>query len=592
MPVERIDPRNRLSLPALKEALKLYARFNRYAFKYRGSELALILLGNISTIFLLSNPYIGKVILDRGVLGKDAGLFFRFTFIGAAIYLLRQAADKGEALLKNYVVRKIKISLSKDVLNKTSRLGLASFQSASSGDFIARLSNDINFSGNVIAGTLPDVFKAASRLIFITAIILFINWKLLALILAYQSVVIAQTYFFTRRSEALTLAIFNKTKEMAKILTQVFSQVYYIKASGSMHAMLKKYFHSFAQMTRIEARIRKVEISSGVLSDLSGKIFLGAIGLAGAMLVMKGQLTLGSLGAAMAYLVQGTAAYTGIVTLCQRMILSRLSLERVSGLLDAQIDIKEKAGIARADITRGKIEFKDVSFAYAPDRRILERNNFIIMPGNRLALVGSSGCGKTTIANLVLRLYDVSAGAVLLDDRDVRDMRLKSIYSGIGLAPQSPFMWGDSIRSNIEYGDMKIGSAAVKDAARIAEIGSFIDGLPDGYDTLLSDMVLPLSEGQKQRIAIARAVAKCPKILILDEACSSLDSKTEEMVMDNIIDALPKTTLIVVTHRLSAVKKMGKAYFLKSLREIKVSTHAELAEGDAQYRELFAGQFD
>jgi ABC-type multidrug transport system fused ATPase/permease subunit len=190
------------------------------------------------------------------------------------------------------------------------------------------------------------------------------------------------------------------------------------------------------------------------------------------------------------------------------------------------------------------------------------------MPGERSALVGASGCGKTTIVNLILRLYDVDEGSILLDGRDVRDLKMKSICGHIGLAPQLPFIWGDSIRNNIAYGHLSIDDAAVRKAAGIAEINSLIEGLPDGYDTVLSDMVVPLSQGQKQRISIARAVAKSPKILILDEACSSLDSKTEEKIMENIKRELPGITLMTVTHRLSSVKNMERVYFLRSPGEL------------------------
>ena len=582
----------RLTIKGTKEALRLFRRFNGTLARYRKIEIAVLAIGTASTLFSLVTPYLGKIILDRGILSKNASVFLTFTAIGVALYVLMQVMDKGDSILRGWLSRRVKAGLARQVFRKAKKISLGSFARSSSDEYVTRISHDIDISAGIITNTLPDFVRAALKIVLITAVICFINVKILIVILAYQLIAAVQMSYFTKTSELLAAKAHAKSRNMTTALNRIFSQIYFVKASGRMGAMLAKCFRILAESIRIEAAILRIDVLSGAASEFSSKLFFGVVGIAGTMLVIKGRLTLGELGAIMAYITQGSSAYYALLDLCQRVVLNRFPLERVAQLLDTRIDIKEKDGAAFLGPSSARIEFRGVSFEYESGRSILENTNFLIMPGEKAALIGPSGCGKTTIVNLILRLYDVNEGRVLLDGRDVRDLKMRSIYGHIGLAPQLPFVLGDSVRNNIAYGHLSIDDAAIKRASWIAEIGSFIENLPDGYDTVLWDMVVPLSQGQKQRIAIARAIAKGPKILIMDEACSSLDSQTEEKIVENINRELPEITLITVTHRLSTVKNMDRVYFMRSAGEIVASTHSVLAESDRKYIELFAGQMN
>ncbi len=580
----------KLSIKEFKEAFGLFFKFTKYSRKYRKAQFILFVLESISIFFALLSPYLGKIILDNGILDKNLALFFKVTFIGVAAYVFKISVDRSANFLKKYLIRKVKIDLAKDIFKNVARLSLQFFQGTSAGECVSRMNTDIISSSGSIATTVNDILKSVFRIIFVTIIILLINSKILILIFIYQLAVIAQINFFIKKNEALAKAAYEKTREMAKIITQFFSQIYFVKASGSAFLMIKKYFHAFSENARIEVATSRLESISGVASEVSNKLFFGLVGLAGTLLVIRGQLTLGGLAAIMAYLSQGTAAYAELLSLCQKIVLNRLPLERTAELLNAEIHIREKAGAPQIKLSGGKIEFQDVCFGYENNRYILDKINFCIAAHAKVGLVGLSGCGKTTIVNLILRLYDVNQGRILLEGCDLRDMRQKSIYSQIGLAPQLPFIWNGTIRSNIEYGGLKLEDSALISAAELAEIHSVVEALPNGYDTLLLDMVCPLSQGQKQRIAIARAIAKQPKILILDEACSSLDSKTEKRIINNIKTAFPQITLIIVSHRLCAVKEMEKIYFVETPKKVNVGTHQELLESNFAYNELFASQ--
>ncbi len=591
MPADRNYSR-KLNLKKIRGAFRLFFRFNNYLRQYWKAELSIIALELAGAVLALLNPYLGKIILDNGILGRNLSVFLKVTALSVSVYLLNQGMGNIDLWMRGRVDRKIRVDMARKALKKTSRLSLGSFQNASTSECVSRLNGDVAASSGIIGGTLPELINVIFRIVLITIVISCINWKILVLILIYQSVALVQVNFFANRSDELMNALYAKGSEMNKVLSQVFFQLYFVKASGRMAAMMRRYFRAFAENMRLEVKNARFDFVSGILSDLSAKVFFGVVGLVGTILVIKAQLSLGGLTAIIAYMSQGSSAYTSLVNSCQRILLNRLPLERMSALLDAKIDIEERRNAKDLDLSAGKIEFRGVSFGYAAGRRVLEKASFFIRPGEKAALIGSSGCGKTTVVNLILRLYDVNEGAILLNDRDVRDVKLKSIYKQIALVPQSPFISGETIKKNIAYASPGLGDHAVTRAARIAQIHSFIEGLPGGYETVLSEMIAPLSQGQKQRIAIARAVANDPRILILDEACSSLDSATEERIIDNIKEAFPGITLLVVTHRLSTVRKMEKVYFMRSAREVTASTHACLAQSDPGYTELFAGQLE
>ncbi|MBL7196657.1 MAG: ABC transporter ATP-binding protein [Candidatus Omnitrophica bacterium] len=587
-----LEKNEEVNLATIKDAFRLFLRFNKYILRYWKLELFLLILGNFSIVFTLVTPYLGKIILDEGILAKNIILFIRFAVLTGGIYLLKLAVDNGNSYLKSYVIRKVKIDLSKSVFKKMRRFSLRFFQNRSTGECIFRVNNDISSSANIITNTLSDILLTLFKLVSVTIIILFINWKILILVLVYQFLVIFQIQLFIKKIQELMKKGLKKSQEIFRILNQLFSHIYFIKASGTMTFMVRKYFHALAESIRLELRNTKLGLASRILSNVSNKLFFGIIGFLGALLVIKGQITLGSLSAIMVYLAQGTGAYAALLSSARQIVLNRISLERITELLDAEIDIKEKDKARDITFLKRRIEFKDVCFGYEKGRYVLDKMSFIIPPVAKIALVGPSGCGKTTILNLILRLYDVNEGAVFLDDYDIRDVKFKSIYSQIGIALQQTFLWNDTIAYNILYGAEKAGEKEMIKAAKVAEAHNFILNLAKQYDSIIGEMVYTISEGQKQRVAIARALIKNPKILILDEALPAVDSETEDKIIDNIKQAFKDSTLIIVSHRLSVAKKMDLVYFLESPDKMDIGTHAEFIKTNSRYRELFASQIE
>jgi subfamily B ATP-binding cassette protein MsbA len=264
--------------------------------------------------------------------------------------------------------------------------------------------------------------------------------------------------------------------------------------------------------------------------------------------------------------------------------------DRVFELMDQEPEVREAPGAVALNGTRGEVTLEHVSFAYGDEEPVLDDVSFRIVPGGTVALVGPSGAGKTTIASLLPRFYDVHQGAIRIDGVDVRGVTLTSLRRLMAIVPQETILFGGTVRENIAYGKPEATAAEIEAAARTANAHSFILDLPDGYDTIVGDRGCLLSGGQRQRIAIARALLRDPKILILDEATSSLDAESEVLVQEALDHLMTQRTTLVIAHRLSTVKRADTILVLDHGRIVESGTHAELVRRDGLYRRLSASQ--
>ncbi|MFH1479155.1 MAG: ABC transporter ATP-binding protein [Candidatus Omnitrophota bacterium] len=582
----------KVTLETIKESFRLFSRFNKFILRYWKIELILLMVGNISMIFGLINPYIGKIVLDRGILGRDMEVFIRYTIFAGIIYLMNMGIGTGAGYLSAYVSRKIRIDLTKVVFRKIRKLSLKFFQERSTGEYIFRMNSDISSAAGIIINTLPNVILTFLKLIFVTIVICFINWKILLLVLVYHVMTIIRMRFFIDKMQELKKEGLEKAQYIFKVLGEFFSHIYFVKSSGTMGRMVKKYFHALSDNIRIEIKNYRFGILSGFASSIPNKLFYGTISIVGTIMVIKGRITLGTLGAIMAYLSQGIGAYGAVLGLGNNMIMNRISLKRLTELLDAKVDVEESPDAKFIDFKNASIEFKNVSFGYEEGKDVLENISFSVPPRSKIALIGHSGCGKTTILNLILRLYDVKSGEVCLGGYNIKDLKFKSIHSQVSMALQSQFLWNESIRDNISYLNPSISEDELRHIAKMVELDTFIEEFPDKYDTILGEEACKISQGQRQRLAIARTLAKRPRILMLDEAFSSIDSETEDKIVNNIKNYFKDSTIILVSHRLSAVKNMDIVYFLEGQGKMSIGKHHELVKDNLNYRKLFASQIE
>jgi len=423
------------------------------------------------------------------------------------------------------------------------------------------------------------------------AMVFFLNWKLALLTTMLVPITYIQPYLFGKLLREAARKTMLKAQGVFKELQEIFSHIQLVKAFGKGEEAVDKFEKIFSEKMNYELENAKLSNISSFSGSVLNKALSGVIALYGGYEVIRGTITLGSLTAAMIYLTQLIGLLKSIGAFYETTAVNSINMHRVAEILDMKPTMRDREDAIEWRIDKGRIEFKEISFRYKKDTPVLKDLSFSVEAGSKVALVGLSGCGKTTIISLILRLYEQEKGSVLIDGMDTRRIKSVSIRPRISIALQEPYLWNDTVANNILYGADR--QATLEDAvwaARLAEAHEFIMRLPNQYDSDIGEMGCKISEGQKQRIAIARSLIKRPKILILDESMASLDSHTEDRIISNIFSELKDSTIVTVSHRLSTVKRMERVYFLESRSDIKIGSHKELLAQNSNYGEIFASQ--
>jgi ABC-type bacteriocin/lantibiotic exporter with double-glycine peptidase domain len=567
-------------------------QFKKYIYKYWKLQATVILLGFITLPLSLLNPYITKLLIDKAYIQKDLQLFFILALIGGVIFIFNTLVLRLNNYLSERMQQNVHFDMSKDLFRHLENLPLSFFNNTSSGEHIYMLSNDISSFSRFICGVLPQVVNLLPRILLTIAIVFYLNWRLALLSLLLVPIGYLPSLFFARWLKQATLSLIDKSQNVYKRLSESFSHIKLVKALGKERLETQKLEESLRLKVDSELKnIRLLNISE-IYNVVLSKAIYGLIAFYGGYLVIKGTITLGSFTAVMIYLTQLLGLVETMKRLYESFAISSVSYERLNNIFKANPEIRDNGNSVTFHICSGKVEFKNVHFAYKTDKPIFQGMNFSVEPCAKIALVGHSGCGKTTLINLILRLFEPIGGSVFIDGKDIKNIEPVFLRMQTGIVLQEAFLWNDSIINNILYGVDKAKDEDVILAANLAEAHDFIMALPENYETVIGEMACKISEGQKQRIAIARALIKKPKILILDEAMSSLDSETEDKILDNILNEFPESTIILVSHRLSTVRKMELVYFLENNSNMVIGAHEELLGQSQEYRELFSSQIE
>lgn len=582
----------KINFKTVKKRYKDFLIFTSFLKPYWKTKVFVIIISSVGIPLSLVLPYMTKLLIDEAFINKDLLLFIRLAIIGAVIFIITSIIDGIVGYLNEKLLLKINFDINRKVFEHIQNLSLRFFQDKSTGEHIYKLNFDTESVARMVSETVPQFPPLILRFLFTLVIIFYINWKMALLCLVISPILYLETYYYFPKRHSILQKQIGFSESIFVRLEEVFKNIHLVKAFGKESFEIKVFLDRQLQRLKLLMKSTRLRLYSTFLGTGLVKIILGIVSLYGGYLIIKRQMSLGSLTAVMIYLSQLVELQNSVNGFFEQIAFDFISCDRLNEILDAKPEIIDKPNAKTISLSEADIEFDRVRFGYNVGMPVLENLSFYIKGGSFIALVGHSGCGKTTLLNLILRLYEPQSGKLLISGYDIQDLKMDCLRDQIGVALQEPFLWNDTIENNMRYGNPNASFSQIIEVAKLVGMDSFIKILPNGYRTILGENAALISQGQKQRIAIARAIIKNPAIIILDEAMSSLDSESEDMIIDNLKEKFKSSTIIIVSHRLSTAKRMDLLYFLEAPEKIDIGSHEELLIRNPKYRELFASQIE
>ncbi len=572
--------------------MKSLLRVLRYIRPYwRLAALTFAAAGAAAALELLP-PWLVKLVIDD-VIGQNQISLLPWLIGGL---LLAQAGKNLAASLRirfnNTLEQQVIYDLRSEVFAALQRLSISYFENRSTGEIMSRINNDVEHVERIFIDGLESLLMSSLTLVGISIILFSLNWKLAALSLLPIPVLVYSASYFTGRVHGFYRAVREGTAELNAYLQDALSGIREIMGfnresyeQGRFNQRSKAYS---------ESNLRVMKLWSMYSPSM---IFIGSLGSAiilwyGTGEVIKGNLTVGELVAFLGYLALFYVPINQIHSVNHMLQHALAAGDRVFEMLDMKPEVVDRPHLSKpSQKVAGDVAARKVWFHYRPDIPVLKGIDFEVTAGERIALVGPSGAGKSTLIKLLMRFYDVTEGAILLDGKDIRELPLAYVREQMGLVQQEPFLFNGTVKENIAYGNLTASQAEIEEVARIARAHEFIAELPEKYETWIGERGVKLSVGQKQRISIARVLLKDPPIIIFDEATSNIDTETEIKIREALEELTRGRTTFIIAHRLSTLRHVDRIFVLDDGRLVEEGSHPELIARSGVYRALYDAQF-
>ena len=583
------QPRLRIT----REELGIYARLLRYVRPYLKWMIVSIIALLFSVGLGLILPLVIRNLVDLILVENDLPQLNRLTLGLFIVFILQAIASFVHRLSLAYVGENAVADIRVEVYSHLQSLSLRFFGDHRTGEIISRITNDTSLLQAAITSDLVSLLRQGLTLIGAAVLLFWLDWRLTTIILLGIPFITLTMVWLGRKIRRESKAVQDALAKAASVVEETVAGVRIVKSFTREGFEIGRF--SSAVYETYAAAMRRAKIGA-VLGPIIGFIAFASITITlwfGAFQVLQGQLTAGDL---VAYLIYTMMVATPIATLAGLYTSFQAAIgatERLFGLLDEQPDIVSNLDAPLLPPVSGEVRFERVTFTYSEDIPVLREVSFSAQPGQIIALVGPSGAGKSTLISLIPRFWEVDQGRVTIDGYDIREVDLHSLREQIGIVPQETILFSDSVYANIRYGKLDATREEVESAAKAANAHEFIlNDLPNGYETEVGERGVKLSGGQRQRVAIARAILKDPRILILDEATSSLDSESENLVQEALEHLMQGRTSFVIAHRLSTIINADWILVLNEGRLVEQGTHLSLLENpNGLYARLYEMQF-
>ncbi len=561
-----------------------------YLMPYRARVIIAIALMALVTLSQIPLPLVHQYVLDHVFPNKDWHALNRVFWIILGVYVARGLISYSLNYLINWLGQRLVFDLRFQSYRHLNRLSMSYYDQRQSGKILARLTGDIDVIQHMMTGGIVTLITDIVTIFAVLGVIFYKDWRLALVAVAVVPLYVLNYKLFIKYIREISVKLREQWDELLGMLHEKVEAVNVVKAFVREDFELNRFVDTLRR--NFDMGIRQVHLNRrlGVLASLIRAVGTALVWSIGAKMVTGRDMQVGELLAFTMFMNYLYDPAVRVVDFNISLQWAGAAIDRVFETLDTRPEIEDRPG-AEAHEPHGEIVFENVSFEYRKGHPVLQDINLRIEPGQLIAIVGHSGSGKSTLVNLIARFYDATTGRVLIDGHDIADIKLESLRRHIGMVMQESLLFSVTIRENIAYGKRDAKPDEILWAARQADLHDFIMGLPDAYDTKLGDDGVSMSVGQKQRMSIARAILTDPKILILDDATSALDSQTEANVQAALERLMQGRTNVVIAHRLSTIVNADRILVLDGGKLVDQGTHEELVARPGVYKDLYEEQF-
>ncbi|NLY11814.1 MAG: ABC transporter ATP-binding protein [Firmicutes bacterium] len=572
----------------LTNTLKRLWRYMYYERKTLGIVFLLVALG---AVLQLVGPYLIAIAIDDYILAGKLRELAYLCLLMIGIYLINIGSSWLQSFLMVGIAQRNVYNMRTDLFAKLQELPLKFFDNTTHGELMSRLTNDIDNVGNTLNSSTTQVISSVISLVGTLAMMIWLSPLLTALTLLVIPIMLFSTNALAKRTRTFFAEQQKNLGQLNGHIEEVISGQKVVKVFGREQSVIEK----FNELnTRLKDSGIMAQIYSGIIPPLMGilnNLSFIIVAAGGGYLAVKGVLTIGVIAAFINYSRQFVRPLNELANQFNMFQMAIAGAERFFEILDEEPEPLDPPDAVELTSVKGAVRFENVDFAYEPDKPVLKEFNLDVQPGQTIALVGPTGAGKTTVINLLTRFYDIQSGKITIDGIDIRKIKRKNLRSQLGIVLQDTYLFSESVKENIRYGRLNATDEEVIEAAKLANADQFIRRLPNGYDTVLSEDGGDLSQGQRQLLAIARAILANPAILILDEATSNVDTRTEIHIQQAMLNLMKGRTSFVIAHRLSTIRNADKIVVINHGQIIEQGSHDELLEQNGFYASLYLGQF-
>jgi ATP-binding cassette subfamily B multidrug efflux pump len=574
-----------------KDSKGTLKRLISYLSEYKLQIILVITLTVGNTLLSLAAPYLQGIAIDQFIIGGDRAGLVRIIILITGIYILGGLASIGSGYVMASISQKSLKKLRKELFEHMETLSLGFFDTHPAGDLMSRLTNDVDAIGVAISNNVTQLISSAITLIGILIVIFSLNvWLALASLIVFPIMVILTALIGGRTREnfrglQMNLGLLNSTMQETITGQRV------VIAFDQQESVNRKF-------TQMNNSVKDIGIKAmtyamlvpplvGILSNANIAIVAGV----GSYMAIKGMVTIGVIAAFITYSRRFAEPLRHFANLYNNILSALAGAERIFEIIDTEPEIKDIDQAISVYDFDGEVKFEKVNFSYIPGQMVLKEVSLKAEPGQTIALVGPTGAGKTTIVNVLTRFYDTQEGKITIDGMDIKDIKKDDLRRQLGIVLQDVFLFSGTVMENIRYGNSEATDEDCIAAAKLANADSFIRRLPKGYETDLSERATNLSQGQRQLLSIARAIIADPAILILDEATSSVDTRTEMQIQQALLNLMEGRTSFVIAHRLSTIKNADKVLVIRDGEIVERGSHEELLAKRGFYYNLYMSQF-